>query len=167
MSTAINTDVLKGNIIPRAAVRAMGVVVALSLLAAVLSSVFGIGTQRSEPAPVVTSIAITFEDRADGSIGVLAYPGLRVIETLAPGTNGFIRGVMRGYARERRLAGHGREQPFILASHRDGQLSLTDPATGRRVELTAFGPVNAEAFGRLLTLGTPESQPKQAKGDKP
>ena len=52
---------------------------------------------------------------------------------------GFIRGVMRGLARERRMRGIGDAPPFNLSLWRDGELSLTDSATGRSIELTAFG----------------------------
>ena len=46
---------------------------------------------------------------------------------------------MRGLARERRSHGFGNDAPFTLTAWRDGELSLTDTATGRSIELTAFG----------------------------
>ena len=69
---------------------------------------------------------------------------------LPPGTNGFIRGVLRGLARDRKLQRIGTEPPFRLTRWVDGRLSLDDPATGRRIELGAFGPTNAAAFAGLL-----------------
>jgi putative photosynthetic complex assembly protein len=52
--------------------------------------------------------------------------------------------------RERRLRRLFADPPFVLSSHADGRLTLADPATGRSVNLEAFGPDNAGAFARLL-----------------
>jgi putative photosynthetic complex assembly protein len=71
-----------------------------------------------------------------------------------PGTGGFLRGVLRGFARDRKLRGLGEEAaPFALTRWADGRLSVTDPATGRYVDLGAFGPDNWKAFAQLLETG--------------
>ena len=75
---------------------------------------------------------------------------------LPPGSNGFIRGVMRGLARERMLHGIDAAPPFRLIRWADGRLSLEDTATGRLIDLAAFGPTNAQAFARLLTAPSPD-----------
>lgn len=64
--------------------------------------------------------------------------------------SGFIRGVMRSLARERRQHGFDASRPFRLTRYADGQLALADLATGRVVELTGFGSTNRAAFARLL-----------------
>jgi hypothetical protein len=46
----------------------------------------------------------------------------------------------------------GPQPPFELAARADGRLTLTDPATGARIDLESFGPTNAGVFARLLTL---------------
>ena len=74
----------------------------------------------------------------------------RVVDAISPGTNGFLRGVLRGLARERKLQSIGTEPPFRLTRWDDGRLSLEDPATRQRIELASFGPTNAAAFARLL-----------------
>jgi putative photosynthetic complex assembly protein len=66
---------------------------------------------------------------------------------------GFVRGVMRGLARERRMHGIGAEPVFVLTAWSDGGLSLTDTATGRVIELGAFGPDNRKTFARFLAGG--------------
>ena len=73
-----------------------------------------------------------------------------MVEVLPPGTNGFARGVMRGMARERHSREIGSEPPFRLTRWSDGRLSLDDPATGRRIELDAFGPTNTAVFAHLM-----------------
>jgi putative photosynthetic complex assembly protein len=64
--------------------------------------------------------------------------------------SGFIRGVMRGMARERRMHKLDASRPFRLTLYADTQLALTDMATGRVVELSGFGATNRAAFARLL-----------------
>jgi putative photosynthetic complex assembly protein len=101
---------------------------------------------------VVSSHELRFEDRADGA--VLVYEHEQLVDTLSPGTNGFVRGVLRGLARGRRADGVGRSPPFRLTRWADGRLSLDDPETGRHVDLEVFGPTNAGAFADILTAST-------------
>ena len=61
-----------------------------------------------------------------------------------------IRGLMRGLARERRMHGIGAEPPFRLTRYTDTQLTLTDTATGRVIELSGFGATNTATFAALL-----------------
>jgi putative photosynthetic complex assembly protein len=72
------------------------------------------------------------------------------VAVLAPGTNGFIRGVLRGLARDRRSRGISQEPAFRLAQWPDGRLSLEDLATGKRIELGSFGATNRAAFAQIL-----------------
>ncbi len=77
-----------------------------------------------------------------------------LIDTVAPETNGFLRGTLRALVRERRQYGVGDEVPFRLLRGADGSLILYDPAIGRRLDLRAFGPTNAGAFASLLNTGS-------------
>ena len=74
----------------------------------------------------------------------------RLVDTLAPGSNGFIRVVLRGLARERKLGDIGPQPPFRLTRFVNGQITLTDTSTGKQIDLDAFGSTNAEAFARLM-----------------
>lgn len=104
---------------------------------------------RAPDAPVAAERALRFEDREDGSIAVIDARSGRVIDAVN-GQAGFVRGTLRGLARERKRQGLGAEQPFMLLGRADGRLTLHDPATGRLVDLESFGPVNAAVFARLL-----------------
>jgi len=106
--------------------------------------------QRLDPAAAQATVALSFIDRAQGGVAILDAASGRQLTVLEPGTNGFIRGVMRGLARQRRMQGIGAEQPFILGRADDGQLWLNDPATGESIYLGAFGPTNEQAFAQLL-----------------
>jgi putative photosynthetic complex assembly protein len=101
------------------------------------------------------SVVLAFEDRADGAVVVRRRAAQELpAVVLAPGTGGFIRGVLRGLVRERRLQQSSAvgpdAQPFVLESWRSGRLTLTDTATQRTLELRAFGSTNAAAFEQLL-----------------
>jgi putative photosynthetic complex assembly protein len=94
---------------------------------------------------------LRFTDRSDGAVVIEDVDRHAIASVIEPGQKtGFIRGVMRGLARERRSRGIGDQPPFNLSLWRDGELSLTDSATGRSIELTAFGSTNRAAFLALL-----------------
>jgi putative photosynthetic complex assembly protein len=100
----------------------------------------------------VESRALRFEDRQDGSILVYDAESKEPFEVIAPQTNGFLRGTLRGLARGRKLSGIGSHPPFELTRWADGRLSLRDPTTARDISLEPFGPTNIAVFKRLLTL---------------
>ena len=94
---------------------------------------------------------VHFDDVSDGSVVIRDAQNNQVLARFPVAEGGFVRGSIRALARERRQEGQGREAPFRLASWADGQLTLDDAATGRRIDLTAFGATNAGVFLRLLT----------------
>lgn len=140
---------------PRRPLLAAGLLIGFSLLAAGTARLTGLGRTGLPESRVVATRELRFLDRPDGSVAVVEPAGDRLVELLPPGSNGFLRGVLRGLARDRKLAGIGDGPPFRLVRWADGRLSLEDPTTGRRVDLGAFGEGNAAAFARLLTLGRP------------
>jgi putative photosynthetic complex assembly protein len=73
------------------------------------------------------------------------------------GEQGFLRGILRSLARERRAQGVGPTPPYRLSRHADGRLLITDTDTGLFLDLTSFGPDNAAVFARWLPQGA--SQP--------
>jgi putative photosynthetic complex assembly protein len=135
---------------PRGALVGAGALVLLAFCASCFARFSGVGTTGAPEANVVQSRALRFEDRADGAVVVSDASTNRIVEVLAPGTNGFVRGVMRGLARQRRREDFGKAPPFLLTRWSDDRLSIEDVATHVRVELESFGPTNEAAFARLL-----------------
>jgi len=135
---------------PRAPLFALGGLVLASVMAVAAVRLTGVGAMHVPDAPAVAVRELRFEDRADGSIVVLDAAGKQLIDTVAPGSNGFLRGTMRGLARERMRQGVSRELPFRMIGRADGKLTLEDPGTGRRVDLGSFGPTNAAAFAHIM-----------------
>jgi putative photosynthetic complex assembly protein len=144
----------RNGILPRGILVGAGVLVCASLLIVGVARVTGYSPQKPAPSAVVTSRDLRFEDRPDGA--VLVYSGAALVDTIEPGTNGFVRGVLRGLVRERRADKIGAEPPFRLTRWADGRLSLDDPSTGRHVDLEVFGPTNAGAFADILQASEPK-----------
>lgn len=136
--------------IPRPVLIGAGLLLAGAITLTLLAQASGVGRVGLPAAQPLASLELRFVDRRDGAVTVYAGRGEEVIAVLAPESNGFIRGVMRGLARSRKLAEVGAQTPFTLTRWNDGRLSLRDKATGNEVELTAFGPTNAAAFEAFL-----------------
>jgi len=146
MATAEKSNFAKAPLI------GLGMVLVAAVAFAGFASVTGIGRVEAS-APAATSIvarALYFTDRDDGGVTAIdAQNGVTVAE-FEPATNGFLRSTVRGLVRERKRRDLGPEMPFLVSLESDGRLLLNDPATGRTVDLRAFGPTNLEVFARLL-----------------
>lgn len=139
-----------GHSVPRLPLAGAGALLLVSLAAVAAMRLAGAPPMTVPPSPVRLERQLYFADAEGGGVDVIDGRSGRRITHLVPGSDGFIRATMRSLVRERRLQQLGREAPFVLMSHADGRLTLADPATGRSVNLEAFGPDNAGAFARLL-----------------
>jgi putative photosynthetic complex assembly protein len=137
--------------IPRWLVRSIAVMLVLVL--------GGVGFMRLngfsptvQPAALLAERTLAFADAPDGAVLVTdAQTGERLAEMR--GEQGFLRGVLRGLARERRAQQVGATTPYVLSLHADGRLLISDPHTGQRIDLASFGPDNAAVFARWLPAG--------------
>lgn len=134
---------------PRWTLIAMALLVLSTIAIAGLARQTGIGVTGVPDSPTIAHVELRFEDRADGAVVVRNGAGV-ILETIAVSADGFIRGTMRSLARQRKQAGLPHELPFLLERRENGRLSLSDPATGGRIELDAFGVGNAATFARFL-----------------
>jgi putative photosynthetic complex assembly protein len=57
---------------------------------------------------------------------------------------------VRSLVHQRRIRSIGPEVPFTLTEWQNGNLTLADPATGRSVEVSSFGPDNRAVYQNLL-----------------
>jgi len=140
--------------VPRAALIGAGILVSMSLIMATLAQVFGFNAAPAPESRSVASVLLRFEDRPNGGIAVRDARSDAMIEVLPPGSNGFIRGALRGLARERWRHDRGATAPFRLFERADGRLALTDTATSKTIYLDAFGRTNRAAFAQLLAKGS-------------
>lgn len=142
------SDPFEDRSLPRGALVGAAALVTLSLAGALFGRLAG-HTSEAPPAAAVESHQLRFADRNDGAVVVTTEDG-RVVSVVAPGTNGFLRGVVRGLAQERLRRDTDGATPFELTRWSDGRLSLSDPVTDRHVYLEAFGPSNVAPFAALL-----------------
>jgi len=147
MSEAIHETML-----PRGALFAAASLVVFSLAAVTMVRLTGVGSIHMALPAAVESRDLQFEDGKDGAVLVYDARDRRLVDTLAPGSNGFVRVVLRGLARERRLSEIGAQPPFRLTRFTNGKITLTDTSTDRQIDLGAFGSRNTEAFARLMNL---------------
>lgn len=112
---------------------------------------------RYPDAPAKQVMQLRFEDRVDGSIAVFNYQTGKQIDSIV-GEAGFVRGALRTLAQERKRRDFDSQPPFELIARQDGRLTLTDPSTGRTIDLESFGAINAKHFARLLTIDGHQTQ---------
>ncbi len=126
---------------------------AVAVRTGVLPEVANPQAMRAEAqASVLKSRDLMFAD-VDGNVVVTDLAGATVAVIRPESEQGFVRGVMRGLARERRLKDASMATPFRLQLWTDNGLTLTDLATGRQIELGGFGPTNRAAFAVMLPGG--------------
>ncbi|MBK1696337.1 photosynthetic complex assembly protein PuhC [Rhodovibrio salinarum] len=145
-------------VVPRKAIIGAGLILAITMAFAAYGSITGLnlpGEPDSEPR---TSVPIRVDDRPDGSVAVYDADTNELIDTVAPGENGFIRGAMRALARQRQMQNIGAKPPFKLTLWENGRLSLKDMATGERIFLEAYGTTNRDAFAALLVTATKQRE---------
>jgi putative photosynthetic complex assembly protein len=146
--------------VPRGALLGAAAMILLSFGLAAAARRNHLAHPEAGSAPAQQAIEVRFEDRAGGDIAMLDATTGRPLGLVPAGGDGFVRGVLRSMFRTRKLESRAlsprglsqtdREAGFRLAREADGRLTLSDPRTGRRVDLGSFGPTNAAAFARLL-----------------
>lgn len=141
--------------LPRPVLLAAGALILIALIGVTTVRFTGVGAVQVPDAAAVTVKEFLFEDRSDGSIAILDARNRVQVASVAPESNGFLRGTMRGLARERKRQGVGADVAFQLVGRADGRLTLIDPGTKRRVDLESFGPTNAEVFAKLMIGPSP------------
>ncbi len=138
--------------IPRPVLLATGALLLSTLVLAGVARYTGVGRVGTPDASAVRTVALRFADADDGGVVIRRADDGKQIAKLAPGTNGFIRGVMRSLVRARRLDRVKADPPFQLTQWSDHRLTINDPATGQSVDVTGFGRDNRAAFARLLAV---------------
>ncbi|MCA3217221.1 MAG: photosynthetic complex assembly protein PuhC [Burkholderiales bacterium] len=149
-STLTSTKAHAPETIPRGALIAIGVLLALTVAATAAVRLSGVDVRAPDAAALQTR-ALHFQDLPDGGVAVLATDRQTEVARLQ-GEQGFVRGALRALVRERRLRGLDQTEPFYLIGRADGRLTLEDRATGQRINLESFGPMHAREFGRLLDV---------------
>jgi putative photosynthetic complex assembly protein len=146
------SEAVAERMVPRGALLGAAALIGFSLVVASLGRVTGVGTVRTDYATTVQTASFRFEDRSDGGISVIAPESDATIGVVPAGTDGFVRTVLRSLAFDRQRHGIGARPAFVIAKWSDGHTTIDDPATGRRVDLAAFGAANMQAFEHVVAL---------------
>ena len=132
-------------------VRLLGSLLLLVLLAVGWARWQGVAV-RFEDAPPLWQRELTFVDAPNGDVLALDAGNGATVARFA-GEQGFVRGTLRALARERNRRGLGADAPLQLVGQSDGRLTLSDPSTGERIGLEAFGSSNLAVFAALHPPG--------------
>lgn len=135
----------------------MGGIVAISLVLTA-SVTMGFMPKQSVPSEARAAAGIKaaqertlrFFDEPDGTVRVEDGASAQVLARFGEGEGGFIRATVRSLVHQRRIRGIGAETAFTLTEWQNGSLTLGDPATGRSVEVSSFGPDNRAVYQNLL-----------------
>jgi putative photosynthetic complex assembly protein len=100
-------------------------------------------------APVETRL-LRFEDRSDGSVAVIDGETNAIVSIAAPGTNGFLRGMLRGLMRSRKQNDVPLLTPMLLERLDNGTVLLIDDRMHTTLDLDAYGHTNADVFKAFL-----------------
>lgn len=139
------------NMAPTVPLLLAGGLVLITLLGVVWQqTVINPAAQVARAPAVVAEQVVQFVDQPDGSVQVIAVPSGEALDVVAPGEGNFLRGTLRGLVRERRLSDASMSAGFVIRRYADGAVVISDLATGRSIDLRAFGPVNAGELTRYL-----------------
>ncbi|MGB3807522.1 MAG: photosynthetic complex assembly protein PuhC [Erythrobacter sp.] len=135
----------------------MGAVVAVSvaLAASVSLGLFerqGIAAEAraATGTQAMGSRSIFFIDEPEGWVRVEDAQTGSMVGHYPPEIGGFVRSTARSLVHKRQARGIGPAQPFELTEWDNGNLTLSDPATGYSVELAFFGKDNRAIFADIL-----------------
>ena len=104
--------------------------------------------------PVIETRLLSFEDAADGSVIIRDANDNTQVAIAEPGTNGFLRGTLRGLMRTRSREAIDLLAPFRLSKLSNGALILVDETNSVTLNLDAFGHTNADTFRAFLPKAT-------------
>jgi hypothetical protein len=143
----MSNTLLQSKISP--SIKSFVICIALSLFGYFLNTFFLEDKNQIQKAQPVQVKVLKFEDRQDGGVTVIDATTNQIIDVVQ-GEAGFVRGILRTVARERRIRGLGKEDPVNLMAFNDGRLVLLDPLTNTQIELESFGSQNVESFKVFL-----------------
>ncbi len=136
---------------PRGILIAIASLVGFTILAVGVARLTGFDPSQAPLSPAVQVRDLRFVEVGEGELAVYDDATDALLEKLPPQGDGFIRGVLRTLARERRMHSVDPDGPYRLSLRENGRYTLEDLTTDFFVDLRAFGPTNEAAVGRFLS----------------
>jgi len=129
---------------------ALFIVASLAVIVMLVGSYVQSGKQEPQAdAQGIAKKTLYFRDLPNGAVGVISADNGQMIAQVE-GQAGFVRGILRALARDRRMRQISSDVAFELVSRSDGRLTLIDLATNSRIDLESFGKDNAAEFAAFL-----------------
>lgn len=135
---------------PKPVLYGAAVLIAFTFSLALFSRLTGQRMDWVPDADIVAKREILFLAAADGDIAIRdAKTGVE-LGVYAHETNAFVRSVAHGLGIERGLTDPAAQVPYQIVRWSDGRVTVSDPVSGRSVELGAFGQTQVQTFSKLL-----------------
>jgi len=144
------SDAFEGRTFPKGVLIAVGALLGFTIVMIAFARLTGYMMPQAPFLAEVESRDIRFVEQTDGSMAVRDGASGELIQTLPPGGEGFVRGMLRSMERQRKGFKADISEPFHLARRKDGMLTLEDPITGIRLDLRAYGVDNEASFAVFL-----------------
>ncbi|MEO1549887.1 MAG: photosynthetic complex assembly protein PuhC [Pseudomonadota bacterium] len=137
--------------VPRVLLRAVGLLVAASLLITVFARLTDQPLAAMPPdIPIIEERVLIITGSMSGAATVTDAQSGELIADLDATEGGFVAGIWRTMRRERGKYGVDPSAPIRLVRFQDGHIALRDDLTPWRAELIGFGVDNTAVFMRLL-----------------
>ncbi len=144
------SDGFEGRTFPKGVLIAVAALIGFTIIMISVARLTGFMMPQEPVTAELYARDISFVEQDDGSMFVIDVDTDELIQTLPPGSEGFIRGVLRSIARQRNGYEAPLSEPLHLARRENGSLTLEDPVTGILLDLRAFGETNEAAFASLI-----------------
>jgi putative photosynthetic complex assembly protein len=138
---------------PRPMLLGAGALIVVTLLGTAAASIANIGATRLDTSDVRSTRDVRFVEMAGGMVRATDATTGMTIADIASAGNGFVGVVIKGFSRDRALAGTAPNTAYRLKTLSDGRTLIEDPTSGRIVMLGAFGSDNLKAFTQLMANG--------------
>lgn len=124
-------------------------VVLLALLL-VIGSVIANGPVDNKDHATLEERSLYILDEKNGTLAVYDARTKQNLGRFEKGEGAFVRISMRSLVRMRTLKEIDLNLPFKLVKMENGDLRITDPASGENIRVNAFGPIAIKSFAQFL-----------------
>ncbi|WP_439106995.1 photosynthetic complex assembly protein PuhC [Congregibacter sp.] len=142
----------------RILVAGLAVFVMAVLAATLIARLTGYSMDSVPEATVLDVRELGFRDLPNGVVEVFEWQSKDTIASIPSGEGAFLRGVVRSLVRQRRGLDSGIASLFELTRYDDARLVLSDPSTGEKIDLVAFGASNIAVFAALMDAPLPSAE---------
>lgn len=143
-------EALRREQVSKRAILAAGCLVLFALASVTAARLTGYKWEWRPEGTIVATRSISFEQAANGVVSVRDAKSGAVLGSYPFNENAFMRTVMLSFRHERARTGGEQLLPYTIEQWNDGRVTVSDPVSGRSIEMAAFGRHQVETFAALL-----------------